>query len=350
MATGQVGGHRGAVGPNFQNDASLQQLFVDARGHVGAALLGVMIGRQEFADGPRQLVSVSDGPNVHRTWNGVRLYAHGRRLRVGAFALQATRQARGVFDEGIERAERLRGINASFVVARDRDGATVDNLYLDPFWMHAEHPALQAGGTAGPDARHTFGARLWGQRRAVAVDWTLAVQRGRHQERAVDAWGLFAVQSLALSHTGWRPRLGLRFDLASGGAAATGTLAEFHPLYASSAYLGEGQFLGLANLVMLAPGLTISPTPRTALAVEYGLARRFARDEAVRAGGMRTYAHTHDVDGGDIGGLLRVTATRSVGAHLTFFLTHEHLGAGDVLDCARVPSGSYSHVGATVRY
>jgi hypothetical protein len=165
IGSGQVAGRRRVAGPNFQNDASLQQLFVDARGHVGTTLLGAMVGRQEFADGPRQLLSVSDGPNVHRTWNGVRLYAHGRRLRVGAFDLRVTRQARGAFDEAIDRAERLRGVNGSLLVSRGPAGANVDNVYLDPFWIHSEHPALRAPGRMGSDdrdERDTFGARLWG--------------------------------------------------------------------------------------------------------------------------------------------------------------------------------------------
>jgi len=73
LGTGQVDGRRDAAKANFQNDLSLQQLFLDARGYAGSTLVGAMLGRQEFFDGPRQLISVSDGPNLHRSWNGVRL-------------------------------------------------------------------------------------------------------------------------------------------------------------------------------------------------------------------------------------------------------------------------------------
>jgi hypothetical protein len=117
VGTGQVDAHRNTSSANFQNDASLQQLFVDVSGHAGATLLGAMVGRQEFADGPRQLISLSDGPNIHRTWNGVRMYAHGQRFRIGAFELRATRLEHGAFDEEINNAERLRGLNASLVIS-----------------------------------------------------------------------------------------------------------------------------------------------------------------------------------------------------------------------------------------
>lgn len=348
VATGQVRGRRDVATPNFQNDASLQQLFVDVRGHAGTTMIGAMLGRQEFADGPRQLLSVSDGPNVHRTWNGGRLYAHGRRLRVGAFDLRVTRPARGAFDEAIEQGERLRGVNASLIVSRDRAGA---NIYLDPFWIHSARADFHSGRSTGADERDSYGARLWGRRGRVAFDWTAVAQHGHYMHRDVEAWGVFAVQRVALSESGWKPRLDLRVDAASGGGTrGLGVLREFNPLYASSAYLGEGQLLGLANLFMLAPGLTLTPAPATSVTLEYGVARRLARGDAVRAGGMRAYPGTQDVSGSAIGNLLRIAAARPVGAYVTLFLNYEHLAAGSVLRRAGLPSGRYGHVGATLRY
>ncbi|WP_040672702.1 alginate export family protein [Rhodanobacter spathiphylli] len=73
LGTGQVDRDRGAAAANLQNRISLQQLIADVRQTTGTTLLGALLGRQEFADGPRQLISISDGPNLHRSWNGVRL-------------------------------------------------------------------------------------------------------------------------------------------------------------------------------------------------------------------------------------------------------------------------------------
>jgi hypothetical protein len=347
VGTGRVDGRRASVGPNFQNDASLQQLFVEARANVRGALVGAMAGRQEFADGPRQLVSVSDGPNLHRTWNGVRLYGHGARLRLGAFDLRVTRQGRGDFDEVVDRAERLKGGNASLLLSR---GAGGSNVYLDALWMHSEHPALRSAGSTGRDERDTYGARLWGSRGPAAFDWTIVRQTGRHRTGDVDAWGLFAVQSLIVRRTRWQPRLDLRVDVASGGVRDSGAFRSFHELYASSAYLGEGQFLGLGNLVMVTPGVSVAPTPATSLALEYGLARRLDTSEAVRAGGGRAYAPTLRTGARDIGGQLRLSGSKVVNPYLTLFVTHEQLVAGAALRRAGLPSGRYSHLGALLRY
>jgi hypothetical protein len=101
---------------------------------------------------------------------------------------------------------------------------------------------------------------------------------------------------------------------------------------------------------MVAPAVSVAPAARTRLAVEYGVARRLDANDAARVGGMRAYAGTEDVSGREIGGLLRVAGTRSVGDHVILFVTHKHLVAGAVLRRAQLSSGSYSHAGATLRY
>ena len=307
LGSGYSGGNGNATGANFDNKESLQQLFVDARTKVGTSLLGVMIGRQEFADAPRQLVSLSDGPNLHRTWNGTRLYLHDGNYRIGAFELRATRLGRGGFgDETVDRAERLQGVTASLVIARGADERTV---YLEPFWLHSGNPSLASAEETGADDRHTFGARLWGQRGAFRFDATLAHQSGRYLGRDIDAWGWFAVQSLALADTGWKPRLTAHVDVASGDRAGRGTHEGFNQLYSSSNYLGEGRFLSLRNLLLLAPGLSVSPNGATTVAVEYGFARRLTSEDAAYGGGMRSYAGTREVPGHRIGGLLRASGS-----------------------------------------
>lgn len=334
---------RPGVGANFQNDAALQQLFLDARQHVGPALVGAVVGRQEFAEGPRQLVSVADGPNLHRTWNGVRLYAQERTMRFGAFDLRGTRLERGIFDDGINAAERLRGLNASLAGAPGQGGS----LFLEPFWFRSESPSFSTGGGTGPDDRDSYGLRLWGAREATSFDWVLARQTGRSLGRDVDAWGLFAAQTLALSDQGWKPRLGARLDLASGGAAAR---AGFNQLYASSSYVSEGLFLSTSNLLLLAPSLSLAPTATTSLSLEYGLARRLVEDDAAYAGLMRAYAGTENVPGHEIGGLLRVAGSWSATERLGLGFAYEHLAAGEVLQRAGVPAGHYGYVRTTFRY
>ena len=169
--------------------------------------------------------------------------------------------------------------------------------------------------------------------------------------RQVNAWALFMVQSVQLSNDGWQPSLTAHIDAASGGGAfGTNKLNGFNPLYASSSYLGEGQFLSLSNLLMIAPGISVTPTPRTNVSIEYGFARRLSETDAAYAGGMRAYVGTQNVVGHEIGGLLRVVGSWSVSRHLTWALNYERFAAGDVLKRAGLPSGGYLYVSATFRY
>lgn len=344
LGTGQVDRRQDSAAANFQNDLSLQQLFVDIRAAAGETLAGAIIGRQEFSDGPRQLISLSDGPDLHRSWNGVRFYLHGARHRIGVFDLRATRLGRNGFDETVDHRETLQGFTASFVVSPGEG----PNTYLEPFWFHTRNPA---GRTAGLDDRNTFGARLWGRIGKARFDWTAARQTGRAIDgRSVDAWGLFAVQSLELSDTGWKPRLTSHIDLATGGADDTGSVQDFNPLYASSNYLGESQFLGLTNLLLFAPGVALAPTARTTLSFEYAYARRLQESDAVYGGGMRPYVGTEAIAGQSIGGLARLSGTWSATPNLSLSLNFEHLDAGTVLERAGYASGSYGYLSATYRY
>ncbi|KQX01448.1 hypothetical protein ASC94_02150 [Massilia sp. Root418] len=346
VGTGQVAGRRTTASANFQNAASLQQLYVKGCGNIGGATFGVQAGRQEFADGPRQLLSPGDGPNLHRSWNGVRMSLKGERWRIGAYGLRATKLARGALDEEVNHGERLRGLNVSLTTAAEKaDGA------LDAFWIHSRNPALRSGRGSGVDERDTAGLRRSGKRGRLRYDWTVAHQGGHYQNREVSAWALFAVQSLELSGSGWKPRMTARIDVASGGGTyQSGTLRAFNQLYASSAYLGEGQFLGLSNLLMVSPGLSLAPARDVALSAELGLARRLKENEAAYAGGMRAYAGTQNVPGRAIGSLFRLSGTWTASEHLTVNLNVERLAAGDVLKRAKLPSGSYVYIGATMRY
>jgi hypothetical protein len=343
VGSAYVSRHRAAATASFENRNSLQQLFADARLRFGTALAGVMAGRQEFADGPRQLLGLGDGPNLHRSWNGVRLYAHGERVRAGAFDLRATQLERGSFDEKVDHGERLQGVNASMVVARDAKG---HDIYLEPFWIHTT--------VKSADDRHSYGARIWGQRGAAKFDATIVRQTGERAGRDIEAWGFFAVQSLAVGSAGWKPRLTLHVDVASGGSAGSSKDSSFNPLYSSSSYLGEGRFLGLSNLLLIAPGLSISPGRSTNLSVEHGFARRLSHGDAAYAGGVRAYAGTATASGHTIGELFRMQGSLNgklgKDTHVAVAMGYEHFSAGHVLARAKLRSGSHVHASTTFRF
>lgn len=346
LASGRIDGP-GASSPNLDNDVAVSQAFLDVRSRRDGLLVGAMLGRQEFADGPRQLVSLSDGPNLHRTWNGVRGYLHGDSARVSAFALWATRLGDDGFDERIDDDERLQGVTSSVVLARSERGAST---FVEPFWLHSEVPDVRLFDEVHGDRRDTLGARLHGRAGRIGFDETFAYQAGGFGGRVVDAWGVFAGQDLLLTDASARPRATLRIDVASGGGSGGGAVHTFHPLYASSSYLGEGRLLSLANLVLVSPGLSFTPLADVKLSAEYGFAWRFADDDAVYGGGLRAYPGTATARGDEIGRLLRVEGRWNGPANVVVALGYERLEAADVLEHAGLPGADYAFVSVTVRY
>lgn len=118
----------------------------------------------------------------------------------------------------------------------------------------------------------------------------------------------------------------------------------------SSNYLGEGRLLSLANLVRVAPGLSIAPTPRTRLSLEYGWAWRFASDDAVYGLGLRAYPATNAVSENEIGRLLRIEGRWSADHGLSVALGFEHLQPAEGLASAGLASGSFAFASLTFRH
>src|SRR5690606_37944616 len=207
---------------------------------------------------------------------------------------------------------------------------------------------------AGADDRDTFSARLWGQRGSFRCDATLAHQSGNYGGRGIDAWAVLLVQSLTLAETAWKPRLTARIDAASGDRAGDDEHQGFNQLYSSSNYLGEGRFLALRNLLLVAPGVSVSPSASTNVALEYGFARRLTSEDAAYGGGMRSYAGTREAAGHRIGGLLRVSGSWTgdwIGNNkVTLTGGYEYLDAGEVLKAAQLRSAGYGYLSMTLRY
>jgi hypothetical protein len=346
VGTGQVWGKRDTAPPSIQNSASLQKAFLKVIYPAGPAQFSAMIGRQEFAEGPRQLMSVGDGANLHRSWNGIRVQAQNDGARIGAIRFKATRLKRGLLDEITDDAERLNGFYGDLSLNRT---ATASSR-VEAFWMNRRRGARAFREATGHDDTSTFGVKVSGHRARLSYDWTFARQARRQAGSKMSAWGFFASQTLTLSESGWKPRALVRLDVASGAQAGSEKSRGFDQLYSSSAYLGEGRFLSLRNLLLITSGVKVSPTYSTSVTADFGFARRLTTHDAAYAGGMREYAGTRNVGRGHgIGELWRVTASWQAKNNVVIAANIEHFFAGPVLRRAGLAPAGYASVSATYR-
>jgi hypothetical protein len=337
------------ISAGYQNKVSAQQFFGEARTMIGSnVLVGVMAGRMEFSDGPKQLISVSNGNSLHRTFNGFRTYLHTDRFRLSVFRGYVTLLGLGGFDEHVNHGEELTAVNGSLSLV---PYSKTSSLFLDPLWYHTFN-LKDPGAKSGLGHRDTYGARFWGRRGPIVFDWMAFRQTGDHLGREVSAWGATFDTSYQLIPSGWKPRVGLRVDLASGGDsyAKTGTIHAFSPVYQSSSYLGEGKLLGDSNLALIAPTLGFTPLKPVKVTMEYDLVRRMSENDAFYASGLKPYAGTQSVKGYAVGTYGRINVDWAVTPNIGLELEGETLQAGEVLHRAGYGSSKYLLLGLDIKY
>lgn len=341
LGTADLDGQRSAMPANFRNEASLQQAFVEYRGHVGNAMVGAIVGRQEYADGPPQLVSVGDGPSLRRTYNGARLFAHAPQWRIGAFDFEATDYGFGGFgDDRSDEAERFSGVTGAVSLSGDSKAPVVATAY----WIRFRADALRYRGRAVRAERDTAILRLQARRGPLTLDASVARQTGVAGSVPIEAYGAFGVASWQFDEP-LRPRVGVRFDLATGGRSG-----DFDQLYASSAYISEGLFVGLSNMVQVTPTLALAPARNVSLVFDYGRAWRYSSAAPAYGGLMRPYAGTQGQPGARVGDLARANIAWDLSDTLRIYGVLEAFRPGPLLQRTGRERARYSAVGISFRY
>lgn len=329
-----TGANPGVLNGNFRNDAIIQQAFVEVSGTVAGVKLGVMGGRQEFADGPPNLVNIRPAPDIYTTMNGVRFYAHGKRVRLGVFDFKSTDAQPGAFDDPIDDGERFRGVNLGLALPPFATPLGEAKLFLDPFVYRYENDARRWGARTAADRRNFYGARLWGTAGDLSLDTTVVRQTGGFGTEDVSAFAVFSNVDYQLSEKGWQPSIGFHADWTSGGGYASGTKKTFNYIFGSLPYISWGNFIGATNLATFAPTASVTPVPRLRFNTELEVLRRTNDRDAVYNGLTLPYAGTQNVRGADIGRLYRADISWAVIPHVTLQLLFDYLDAGKVLDRA----------------
>ena len=340
-----------ALTPAYQNKLAAQQIFGEARDRIGDVLFGVIGGRFEYNDGPRQLLSINNGPDERVTWNGAQFYLHTDRFRFGAFTGRPTLEEFGFLNGIVNPAVKLQTITASIAVEKpDKD----HNLYLDPLYYHFYNAAGLAGATTGNDRRETYGARIWGKQGPFVFDWMAFRQTGDHIGRPISAWMASLDQNVQIGDSAFKPHFGVRIDLASGGDGfkKNGAIHDFNPIYQGTSYLGEGHLIGYSNLFMVSPTVGISPLKNLRINAEYDMVRRLAQNDAVYFFGQppHPYARTQTVSGYDVGGYGRLIIDWNVTQNIDFTIEGDHLTAGEVLERAGFHHANYAMLSLDFRY
>jgi len=269
----ELGQHQafGKKAPNPATDRDrldVQNAFVDISPDPG---LRIRMGRQELELNPEQrFVSVREGPSIRQSFDGVRATwtPAGSGWRIDAIAVRPVAISIGAFDDSNDRTQDFWGVYVarSFAAAGGR-------WEFDGYGFELDRDRGRYGAIQGDERRASFGMRLVGRTGPWDLDWEGMVQTGKFADQDIRAWavGLDTGYTLGLP---WKPRLGLRLDVASGDRnPRDGRLQTFNPLFPKGAYFNETSLTSWSNLT--APRASIRVQPRDDLTIEASVTERW---------------------------------------------------------------------------
>ena len=267
-----------AAGPSpvDQDALEFQNLFLQARLPVTHAELQLRLGRQEMQFGSARLVSVRDGPNVRRTFDGVRAIARAGPWTFNLLALHPRKDRQGTFDDSADKGRTLWGVYSTGQFGGDIDRG-IDLYYLG----YQNDDAVFDQGSAA-ERRHTLGMRYFGSQ--GGWEWNLEpmVQFGRYGNANLRAWTVASETSYTWSHVTLRPSLKLSANVASGDRDPDDPdLETFNPLFPRGNYFSEDAILGPQNFYNAHVFLTLRPSQSWSLTVDHNWFWRFSIRDGV---------------------------------------------------------------------
>ncbi|MEM7641842.1 MAG: alginate export family protein [Pseudomonadota bacterium] len=323
FAEGQLEG----PGPIDENQLDFQNLFVELRDDLGPGVeTYARIGRQELNIGSGRLVSIRDGPNVRRTFDGVRLGVLGENWDVDAFGFGVRGEEPGVFDDRVFQDEFLWGVYATRHDAPFLPGSA-DFFYLG----YDEDSAVFDQGTAD-ETRHTLGTRFYGSEGPWDWNWEAMVQFGSFGQGDILAWTVATDTGYTFVDTPWRPRIAFNANIASGDDDPNDAdLQTFNPLFPRGNYFSEAAILGPRNFFNAHLFLTVHPTEKLTVTADVNNFFRLNRNDGVYAPSGLLIAPGDGSDERYVGSSLSVNAEYEISRNLLLTGIYTHFEPGDVL-------------------
>jgi len=280
-AFAQVGAYGGwservPLAPTQDNDADFAQAFIDLSAPIAGGRFTLRAGRQELSFGSLRMIGVREGPNTRASFDGLRAFwAEPDGLHIDAFYTRPVVPRFDAFNDRSTRANQLWGVYATSPVAE------VPGLGLDAYYFgHERNDVRLAQGLAG-ETRHSVGARVFGH--SGPWDWDLegAYQFGSFGSADIRAWTLANEVGYIFADVPWRPRLGLRADIASGdGNLHDSRVGTFVVPFPKLPYISEAAWFAPSNIMGLHPTLTVEPHAGRRIGFDYAALWRHREADA----------------------------------------------------------------------
>lgn len=323
LEDGRTGGPR----PSDEDELDLHQAFLEVKLALGTdSSLALRSGRQELAYGSQRLISVREGPNVRRSFDGFVIIYREDEVQINAFATKPVQTNRHVLDDGPDQSQALWGTYAVLPVSLLPKG-NVDLYYIGLYRRNA----IFDQGTAR-ETRHSVGTRLWRSALPLDYNFEFVYQWGTFGNGDIRAWTAASDTGYSLASLPLRPRLGLKANIASGDEdSANPDLQAFNPLFPKGAYFSEAALIGPVNFIDLNPCLDLNLSDRVTLILNWDFFwRESTRDGLYNSAGTLVRSGRSS-DAHYIGSMPQAQLSWDINRHLSFTAIYGHFFAGAFL-------------------
>lgn len=264
VQSGLINGRLQSPRPTDHNSLDVHQAFFEWRRSVGTERrLAVKAGRQELTIGSTRLISASPGLNVKRSFDGATVSYRTPTWTLAGAGARLVELKGGAFDDRPDAGQIFWGAAAS------RRGPVFQRGEIGVYYLGLDRERSLYAQGIGAEMRHTVGAQWKGTGERLTLNYDVLFQWGTFAHAPVRAWAFASETTYRVTSGGWRPRVSLRVDIASGdGTNSDARLQSFNPLFPGNSYSGAVGLLGPTNLTDLAPAVTIFPQQKITLGIE----------------------------------------------------------------------------------
>jgi Alginate export len=320
-------GRKGGPRPADEDELDLYQAFLDLKLDVGRdGSLVLRSGRQELAYGSQRLISVREGPNVRRSFDGFRLMLRTGDVHIDGFATKPVETNRHVFDDGPDNAQALWGTYAVF------PSPLIPEAIIDLYYIGLYRRDARFDQGSARETRHSVGTRLWRTAPPFDYNFEALYQWGSFGDGDIRAWTVASDTGYIFLSLPLRPRIGLRADIASGDEdPANPDLQTFNPLFPKGAYFSEAGLIGPANFVDVNPCLDLHLSDRHTLILDWDFFWRESTHDGIYNNGVALVRSGTTSEARYVGSMAQAQFFWDIDRHLKFVAIYGHFLASSFL-------------------
>lgn len=264
-------------GPADDTGIDIAQAFAEVRLPLNQrSTLVVRGGRRLLSYGSERLLGTRYGANVPLPFDGGGVSIEAERWRVDGFYGRPVKVGADNFDDATSNSRELWGVYGTLQRPLRLPGA------LDLYYLGYSNEAAAFNQGAGPERRHTVGARVFGTSGSWDWNWEAMHQFGSFAGGDISAWSVATDTGYRIEGAPLRPQLRLRANVASGDKGLDDAdLQTFNAMFPKAKYFGELTPVGPYNLVNLHPSVDLDLGNDFTLGLAATWFWRHSRDDGV---------------------------------------------------------------------